>query len=65
MSMNPLDWDLGNVPPGIAWGGVDGGTRSLKPSEARAEGEHGPGDRAIAGGQKLHPAAPIVRGVGR
>jgi len=21
--MNPLDWDLGNVPPGIAWGGVD------------------------------------------
>ncbi len=22
-SINPLDWDLGNVPPGIAWGGVD------------------------------------------
>ena len=21
--MNPLDWDLGNVPPGIPWGGVD------------------------------------------
>ncbi len=21
--INPLDWDLGNVPPGIAWGGVD------------------------------------------
>lgn len=21
--LNPLDWDLGNVPPGIAWGGVD------------------------------------------
>jgi ribonuclease HII len=21
--MNPLDWDLGNVPPGITWGGVD------------------------------------------
>lgn len=21
--VNPLDWDLGNVPPGIAWGGVD------------------------------------------
>jgi len=21
--MNRLDWDLGNVPPGIAWGGVD------------------------------------------
>lgn len=21
--MNPLDWDLGNVPPGIAWGGID------------------------------------------
>ncbi len=21
--MNPLDWDLGNIPPGIAWGGVD------------------------------------------
>ncbi len=21
--MNLLDWDLGNVPPGIAWGGVD------------------------------------------
>jgi ribonuclease HII len=20
---NPLDWDLGNVPPGIPWGGVD------------------------------------------
>lgn len=20
---NPLDWDLGNIPPGIAWGGVD------------------------------------------
>ena len=20
--MNPLDWDLGNIPPGIAWGGV-------------------------------------------
>lgn len=23
LRMNPLDWDLGNVPPGIAWGGVD------------------------------------------
>lgn len=21
--INPLEWDLGNVPPGIAWGGVD------------------------------------------
>jgi len=21
--INPLNWDLGNVPPGIAWGGVD------------------------------------------
>jgi len=21
--LNPLDWDLGNIPPGIAWGGVD------------------------------------------
>jgi len=21
--MNPLDWDLGNLPPGISWGGVD------------------------------------------
>jgi ribonuclease HII len=21
--VNPLDWDLGNVPPGLAWGGVD------------------------------------------
>ena len=21
--MNPLDWDLGNMPPGIAWGGLD------------------------------------------
>ncbi len=21
--MNPLDWDLGNTPPGIVWGGVD------------------------------------------
>ncbi|MBI4912856.1 MAG: ribonuclease HII [Acidobacteria bacterium] len=21
--INPLDWDLGNVPPGIPWGGVD------------------------------------------
>jgi ribonuclease HII len=21
--LNPLDWDLGNVPPGVAWGGVD------------------------------------------
>ncbi|MDR3670803.1 MAG: ribonuclease HII [Holophaga sp.] len=21
--MNPLDWDLGNTPPGIAWGGLD------------------------------------------
>ena len=21
--MNPLDWDLGNVPPGIIWGGLD------------------------------------------
>jgi ribonuclease HII len=21
--INPLDWDLGNVPPGIRWGGVD------------------------------------------
>jgi ribonuclease HII len=21
--LNPLDWDLGNVPPSIAWGGVD------------------------------------------
>ena len=22
-TINPLDWDLGNVPPGVAWGGVD------------------------------------------
>lgn len=22
-TINPLDWDLGNVPPGIAWGGID------------------------------------------
>lgn len=22
-AVNPLEWDLGNVPPGIAWGGVD------------------------------------------
>lgn len=22
-ALNPLDWDLGNVPPGIPWGGVD------------------------------------------
>jgi ribonuclease HII len=22
-AVNPLDWDLGNVPPGVAWGGVD------------------------------------------
>ncbi len=21
--LSPLDWDLGNVPPGVAWGGVD------------------------------------------
>ena len=21
--MNPLDWDLGNIAPGVAWGGVD------------------------------------------
>ncbi len=21
--LNPLDWDLGNVPPGVSWGGVD------------------------------------------
>jgi len=21
--MNPLDWDLGNTPPGISWGGLD------------------------------------------
>lgn len=21
--INPLDWDLGNVPPGVAWGGMD------------------------------------------
>jgi len=21
--INPVDWDLGNVPPGVAWGGVD------------------------------------------
>jgi ribonuclease HII len=23
LERNPLDWDLGNLPPGIAWGGVD------------------------------------------
>ena len=22
-NLNPLDWDLGNVPPGVVWGGVD------------------------------------------
>ncbi len=22
-AVNPLDWDLGNIPPGIPWGGVD------------------------------------------
>lgn len=27
--VNPLDWDLGNVPPGIAWGGVDEAGRGI------------------------------------
>jgi hypothetical protein len=62
MAMNPLDWDLGNVPPGIAWGGVDGGTRSRKARKARPDGEPGPVDRAIAGGQRLHHPAPSIRG---
>jgi ribonuclease HII len=23
VTLNPLDWDLGNIPPGIPWGGLD------------------------------------------
>ena len=59
--MNPLDWDLGNIPPGIAWGGVDGGSRSAKQMRSMCEWEDAPVGRPIAGRPGLHPAAPFRR----
>ena len=59
--MNPLDWDLGNIPPGIVWGGVDGGTRSATQGRRPWEREDGLGGRPFAGSQRLRPAAPERR----
>ncbi len=59
--MNPLDWDLGNIPPGIAWGGVDGGTRSAIQGRRPWAWEDGPAGRPFAGRSLLHPAAPARR----
>lgn len=59
--MNPLEWDLGNVPPGIVWGGVDGGPHSARMSGAKSERERSPVDCAIVGCQMLHHAAPPAK----
>ena len=47
--LNPLDWDLGNIPPGIAWGGRRWGVPLRDP---------GPKGLGVGG----RPGGPSVRG---
>ena len=54
--INPLDWDLGNVPPGVAWGGVDEAGRGAwaGPEVAAC---------AVLNAETVHKWGHVLRGV--
>lgn len=54
--MNPLDWDLGNVPPGVAWGGVDEAGRGAWAGPVVAA-------CAVLDAETVHKWGHVLRGV--
>ncbi|MDR3684423.1 MAG: ribonuclease HII [Geothrix sp.] len=54
--INPLDWDLGNVPPGVAWGGVDEAGRGAWAGPVVAA-------CAVLDGDTVHRWGHVLRGV--
>jgi ribonuclease HII len=54
--INPLDWDLGNVPPGVAWGGVDEAGRGAWAGPVVAA-------CAVLDGETVHKWGHVLRGV--
>jgi len=56
MLINPLDWDLGNVPPGVAWGGVDEAGRGAWAGPVVAA-------CAVLDAETVHKWGHVLRGV--
>lgn len=54
--INPLDWDLGNVPPGVAWGGVDEAGRGAWAGPVVAA-------CAVLDAETVHKWGHVLRGV--
>ncbi len=54
--INPLDWDLGNVPPGLAWGGVDEAGRGAWAGPVVAA-------CAVLDAETIHKWGHVLRGV--
>jgi ribonuclease HII len=54
--INPLDWDLGNVPPRVAWGGVDEAGRGAWAGPVVAA-------CAVLDGDTVHKWGHVLRGV--
>lgn len=54
--VNPLDWDLGNVPPGVAWGGVDEAGRGAWAGPVVAA-------CAVLDAEAVHKWSHVLRGV--
>lgn len=54
--LNPLDWDLGNVPPGVAWGGVDEAGRGAWAGPVVAA-------CAVLDAETVHKWGHVLRGV--
>ncbi|MBP1773837.1 MAG: Ribonuclease [Holophagaceae bacterium] len=54
--INPLDWDLGNVPPGVAWGGVDEAGRGAWAGPVVAA-------CAVLDAETVHRWSHVLRGV--
>ncbi|BDU69798.1 hypothetical protein GETHOR_18990 [Geothrix oryzae] len=54
--INPLDWDLGNVPPGVAWGGVDEAGRGAWAGPVVAA-------CAVLDGETVHKWGHVLRSV--
>ncbi len=54
--LNPLEWDLGNVPPGVAWGGVDEAGRGAWAGPVVAA-------CAVLDAETVHKWGHVLRGV--
>ena len=54
--LSPLDWDLGNVPPGVAWGGVDEAGRGAWAGPVVAA-------CAVLDAETVHKWGHVLRGV--